>query len=114
MLEKSNMKILILSDDFPPVSFGGAGIIAYNHARALLSRGDEVVVITSVQDMKLAGLYNDNGLTVHRIFSNYKERWRAYKSIYNFSVMSEFRAIISQYKPDIVHAHNIHTPLSYA
>lgn len=41
------MKILLLSDDFPPKSFGGAGIVAYMQAKELSKRGHEVDVITA-------------------------------------------------------------------
>jgi glycosyltransferase involved in cell wall biosynthesis len=114
LLEKCNMKILILSDDFPPISFGGAGIIAYNHAVALSKRGNEVVVITSVQDKKDAGVSTKEGVTIHRLYSSYPERWRAYKSIYNPGIVKNVAVIISEFKPDVVHAHNVHAHLSYA
>ncbi len=46
------MKILILSDDFPPFSLGGAGSVALNIARGMLKNGHTVSVITSVRNIK--------------------------------------------------------------
>ena len=43
------MKIIILSDDFPPISFGGAGIIAFRLAEGLNRKGHEVAIVTSTQ-----------------------------------------------------------------
>ncbi len=47
------MKIVILSDDFLPRSFGGGGIIASWQALELAKRGHEVSVITTVQEKGL-------------------------------------------------------------
>jgi glycosyltransferase involved in cell wall biosynthesis len=115
------MRILFLSDDFPPESFGGAGIVAFRDAAALAKRGHEVAVITTKQ--RTGGqddidgtfeveIYED--LKIYRINSNISERWRAYKSLNNKPVVEEVTAIIAEFKPDIVHAHNIHAHISYA
>ena len=107
------MKILILTDDFPPHSFGGAGIVAFVTARELLRRGHEVSVVTTTQNKNREGVTVYDGITVRTLYTHYHERWRAYASIYNPQVVTQFNHIISEVRPDIVHAHNVHQYLSY-
>lgn len=107
------MNIVFLSDDFPPQSFGGAGIVAFNLAKALSLLGHTITVITTVQDKTKEGVVQYEGLTVHRLYSKYHERWRAYLSLYNPQTQAKVRSILVQYRPDVVHAHNIHQYLSY-
>jgi glycosyltransferase involved in cell wall biosynthesis len=89
------MKILIVSDDFPPKSYGGAGIVASNIANCLKDRGYEVSVFTANEK--------------HFI----PERWRSYLSLYNPKVIGDFKKVLSDFKPDIVHFHNVHSHISY-
>ncbi|MFA5841406.1 MAG: glycosyltransferase family 4 protein [Candidatus Paceibacterota bacterium] len=107
------MKILILSDDFPPKSFGGAGIVAFDQARELAKRGHNVSVITTTRESRDDGVIIYDGLTVYRIHTDYNERWRAYLSLYNPRTVSRVDKILSEFSPDVVHAHNVHYFLSY-
>jgi len=107
------MKILFLSDDFPPRSHGGAGIVAFNLAHALATSGHQVVVITTVQERQYVGKRKYEGLEIYNLYSDYHERWRAYRSLYNPGVVGQVKSIINDWRPDVVHAHNIHYHLSY-
>lgn len=107
------MKIVILSDDFPPRSFGGAGIIASTQAVELTKRGHDVSVITTVQDRTLEKTTTRDGVIIHEIYSNYSQRWRDYVSIYNPQTVSKVKKILKDIQPDIVHVHNVHIHLSY-
>jgi len=107
------MKILILQDDFPPYENGGAGVMAHLIAKSLVAQGQEVFVITTVQKKELVGTFQEGGMTIRRIYSNYHERWRSYRSLYNWQTISEIKRILHEVQPDIVHAHNIHYHLSY-
>jgi len=107
------MKILILQDDFPPYSFGGAGVVAFNLAKGLQELGHQVYVITAVQDKAKAGRLDYQGLTIFRIYSNYRECWRAYLSLYNPQTVNYIKKAIKEINPDIIHVHNIHYYLSY-
>ncbi|MFZ2522098.1 MAG: glycosyltransferase family 4 protein [Minisyncoccia bacterium] len=108
------MKIVILSDGFPPLALGGAEVIARNLAKALAERGHEVSVITSTKDINDAGKFTDGKINIYKIYSDYSDRWRAYRSLYNSGVVHKVESILSKIKPDIVHIHNIHKHLSYA
>ncbi|MBU1176987.1 MAG: glycosyltransferase family 4 protein [Patescibacteria group bacterium] len=107
------MKILYLSDDFPPLAKGGASIIAYRIAKDLLKKGHQIFIITSVQKKSQAGEMHFEGMTLFRIYANYHERWRAYLSLYNFQTVNKVEEIIKKIKPDVVHAFNVHYHLSY-
>lgn len=108
------MKILFLTDDYPPDNWGGAGKIVYNLACHFAERGYDVSVVAATQDRKKIGKTAENKATIYRLYSNYNGRWRAYFSLYNPQVISSLKKIMEEIRPDIVHAHNIHAHLSYA
>ena len=107
------MKIVFLSDDFPPQSFGGAGISTYELALAMLEAGQDVSVITTCREKGEAGESEYKGLKIFKIASDYPGKWRAYVSLYNAPVVRELENILKRVRPDVVHANNIHHYLSY-
>lgn len=107
------MKIVFLSDDFPPTSFGGAGISTFELAVGMKKAGHEVFVITTCRNDVEAGESEYHGLTVFKIVSDYASRWRAYVSLYNRPVVRQVEHILKEIKPDVVHANNVHYYLSY-
>lgn len=107
------MKIAVLQDDYPPYHAGGAGMIAKNLANAYARAGHRVLVITTVQDTALAGEETAGEVRIKRLYTSYPGRWRAYLSLYNPQVMGEIRKELRVFRPDIVHAHNVHSYLSY-
>ncbi len=107
------MKITFLQDDFPPRSFGGAGISVYELSLKLRKMGHEISIITTCRDKKEAGRYDKEGLVVFRIYSNYHPRWRAFVSLNNRKVIKEVEKILAVLRPDVIHANNVHEHLSY-
>ncbi len=107
------MRIVFLQDDFPPHAKGGAGIVAATLARELTKRGHELTVVTCVQDKSLAGSFQEEGMRVERIYSDYAQRWRSWRSLYNPATVGRIKEILVEVKPDVVHAHNVHYHLSY-
>jgi len=107
------MKILILSDSFPPESKGGAEVVVFKLAKGLRKFGEQIYIITTTQEKSQVGHFDYQGLTVFRIYADYHERWRAYLSLYNPQTVSRVKVIIKQIQPDIIHIHNIHYYLSY-
>ena len=69
------MKLLILSDGFPPNHAGGAEVIAFDLAKSLQKIGNHVYVITTVWEKSEAGQFNYRGLKIFRIL---KKRWYLY------------------------------------
>lgn len=106
------MRILFLHDFFPPNEKGGAGVVASRLAHAI-SKDHTVSVVTTTQNKEDVGKEADGEITVYKIYSDYHERWRAYKSLYNPATVANIQDIIDSLQPDIVHAHNIHQHLSY-
>src|SRR3989338_9935720 len=102
------MKILFLSDDFPPNNLGGAGVVAYSLAKTINNLGHEVHVISTTQDKNEEGGLAQDGLKIYKIYSQYHRRWRAYLSLYNPQTVKKVKKIINDIKPDVVHAHNVH------
>ncbi|MDP3763176.1 MAG: glycosyltransferase family 4 protein [bacterium] len=107
------MKIVFLTDDFPPQSFGGAGISTYDLARGMQKAGHEVIVITTCREAEDAGESEYQGLKIFKIASDYSAKWRAYLSIYNPPVIRQLRELLKVIKPDVVHVNNVHAHLSY-
>ncbi|MBI5079616.1 glycosyltransferase family 4 protein [Candidatus Wolfebacteria bacterium] len=105
------MKILILSDFFD--DRGGAIGIAKTLAYKLKQSGHNVGFIAAVQEKKLAGQKNIEGVKLYSIYSDYNLFWRSYVSLYNPRTVGKIKEIIDEFKPDVVHAHNIHIHLSY-
>ena len=107
------MKILVLSDTFPPESAGGADVVAWRLAHRQARMGHSVTVVTSTADRAREGLHEEDGLPVHRVFSRYPERFRNFLTPANPFVLGKLRALLPEIAADVVHAHNVHTHLSF-
>jgi len=111
---KEKLKILVLSDSFAPYQAGGAPIVAYRLASELKSQGHEVLVFSTCQKKNQAGEQEVNGLKVFFLYHEYNLKWRGFVALKNKKVLSVLEEKIKQFKPDIVHAHNVHNYISYA
>jgi len=107
------MKIVFLQDDFPPYSFGGAGISTYEFASRMKEKGHDVYVITTCREKKDSGKKEYNGLTVFHIQSNYYAPLRSFVSLYNWQTIPTIKKILKTLSPDVVHVKNVHFYLSY-
>lgn len=109
------MKILILSDNFPPESKGGADRVAFALSKEFSKQYHQVYVLTTTQDKINEKLGVDfEAMKLYKFYApDYHERWRAYLSLYNPQIAGRVEKLIKEIKPDIVHAHNIHYYLSY-
>ncbi len=107
------MRILFLSDDFPPASFGGAGISTYELARGTKKAGHEVVVITTCRKQSEAGESEYEGLKIFKIATTYPGRWRWYVSLYNPTAVRQVETLLKRIRPDVVNVNNVHQYLSY-
>ena len=108
------MRVVFLQDDFPPTSFGGAGISTYELACGVARERHAVSIITTCRKESGAGESKYEGLTVFRIQSAYHERWRAWLGVCNPRVLREVSRMLSRLRPDAVHANNVHYHLSWA
>lgn len=107
------MNILVLSDTFPPESAGGADVVAWRLARQHARMGHGVTVVTTTSDRAREGLREEDGLPVHRVYSRYPERFRNYLTPKNPFVLGKLRELLPGIAADVVHAHNVHSHLSF-
>jgi glycosyltransferase involved in cell wall biosynthesis len=107
------LNILLLSDHFPPEAFGGASRMVFIQAQALARLGHRVRVLSTRQHADAPAEVEIEGIPVYRLHVDYPLRWRAYLSLYNPLVAPGLRRAIEDFGPDIVHAHNVHTYLTY-
>ncbi|MGE5619864.1 MAG: glycosyltransferase family 4 protein [Sphingomonadaceae bacterium] len=107
------MKVLTLSDYYSPNIRGGADIAAERLSAEIARRGHSVCVLTTVENHTDAISDTVRGVHVRRVVSRYPLRLRNYMAVYNPMVVGQVAKKIREYRPDIVHAHNIHTHISF-
>ena len=106
------MRIAVLVDFYPPENRGGAGIVAQRLNRYFAAEGHEILVVaTTRQDSS-----NDDSdeAEVINLSLDYPERFRNYRGIRNPTALPLVRQQLERFRPDIVHAHNVHHYLSFA
>lgn len=114
------MKVLILTDRYPPYDIGGAERIALYHARALVERGDEVTVLTTYPSTRDATPQVEirDGVRVHRCMPLYPLTRKgvpsfvdkAYEMLampWNPQAQNALAKAAAGCEPDVVHAHYI-------
>jgi glycosyltransferase involved in cell wall biosynthesis len=107
------MNILVLSDTFPPESAGGADVVAWRLAHQHARMGHRVTVVSTTAERAREGLREEDGLPVHRVYSRYLERFRNYLTPRNPFVLGKLRKLLPAIAADVVHAHNVHSHLSF-
>src|SRR3989344_2047306 len=109
------MKFLFTCSFYPPYSLGGDGVHVKYLAEALVKKGHQVYVLTSLDAYRFKRddfnkkIVEDGNVKVFRIKTKYYN-WHCFSN-YTFSsselVMEEFKRLINEIKPDVVHHHNI-------
>ena len=107
------MRILFLNDLSDP-RIGSSIRQMYQLGERLRALGHETALATAVQDPGDAGETSIEGMRVFRIHSDYPVRFRGYVSLGNPRTREPLRRILEAFRPDVVHAHLVHTHLSYA
>ncbi|NDB21036.1 MAG: hypothetical protein EB020_09205 [Proteobacteria bacterium] len=113
------VRILVLSDTYPPVNRGGAGEVASLVADGLALRGHEVCVVTSGRDAdresaRDTGRRGNAGVSVRRIRTPVPTIARRHLSILNPVAVAGVWRVAREFRPDAVHVHNVHERLSFA
>ena len=106
------MRIALLADTYPPANRGGAGVVAQRLARAFAARGHDVLVVTTWPDATSEAA--DGDVQVQRLQSRYPERFRNTVAMMNPVLLGGVRRALEDFRPDVVHAHNVHQHLSFA
>ncbi|MBI2624425.1 glycosyltransferase family 4 protein [Candidatus Parcubacteria bacterium] len=107
------MPTLCLLADRASRELGGAAAIAHEHARGLAGRGWRVILIRASREGAPEPMRVD-GFVIHELRSRYPQSLRYYFNLYNYQTIPHLKRLLAEYRPDIVHAHNIHLDLSYA
>lgn len=110
------MRILVLSDGWPPVARGGAEVVAFGLARAYRSAGHTVAVATTTRGpakFTEATCSPVDGVQKFELTTSYPKLLRPYFSLWNPTGAAHVRRVAATFKPDCVHAHNVHRYLSY-
>jgi glycosyltransferase involved in cell wall biosynthesis len=107
------MRVLHLIDLYDP-GIGSSIRQMYQMARRQAAAGVETQVVSVTQDAAQAGTREILGFPVHVLHSDYNIRWRPIVSLRNRRVLGPLAAILKSFRPDVVHAHLIHSHLSYA
>ncbi len=123
------MKILIVSNLYPPFYRGGYEVHCAHVAEALRRSGHEVCVLTSAYGLPLSPLGNIqprseeiNGVVVHRWLNQYsyepqpiRRPWTLFQARRELWDARQFRKILTDFQPDIVNWWNMNaltkTPL---
>ncbi len=105
------MKVLIVSSYFPPHFIGGAEIIAYQQALALVARGHEVRVFAGDTSRQVPGhpALEDNydGLPVTRVALRTVDFAHDRNDVAHPAVDRHFERLIQRWRPDVIHAHHL-------
>jgi len=101
-------KLLFMADAFD--MRGGGEIVVRHLSVALRDRWDVSVLTTSRGP---DAVQQADGLTVHQVHSTYHPRLRPIASFMNPTIAWKVANVLREVKPDVVHAWNVHSHLSY-
>lgn len=105
------MRILVVSNFFPPNFIGGAEIVAAMQARRLAELGHEVRVLAGDNSIRLPGypIRNDSfdGLPVTRVALQPDDFASHGNNVAHPEVDAIFARLVEQWRPDVIHAHHL-------
>ena len=101
-------RLLLMADAFD--QSGGGEVVVAHLANALRERWDVGVLTTTREGDELV---QDGGMTLFRVHSDYHPRLRPILSLLNPQVAPKIAAVVRRFRPDVVHAWNVHSYLSY-
>jgi glycosyltransferase involved in cell wall biosynthesis len=101
-------RLLLLADAFD--NRGGGEVVVAHLANALRDRW-EIGILTTTRGSD--EVLEDGGRPVFRIHSSYHPRLRPLVSLVNPTVTPKVGAVVRRFRPDVVHAWNVHGHLSY-
>ena len=105
------LRILVATNVYPPRFVGGAELMAHKLALALAQRGHDVRVFAGdLEGPIVRGKRLDDtldGLTVHRVGLEPRDFDPAWQNLVNTDVDSHLAAVLREFRPDIIHAHNL-------
>lgn len=116
-------KILMVSNKYPPDILGGAEIVAAEMSESLVAAGHQVAVLTTAPRRSPYSRETVNGVDIVRYWPGNTfipprntPRWRSMllqghahlHDLWNFRAGRILRQILDEFRPDIVHTHNLY------
>ena len=105
------MKVLVCCNVYPPKFVGGAELIAHQQALAIAAAGHEVRVFAGDTHSSRARhtVAEDvhDGLRVTRVRLTAEDFQSSHANFSHPSVEATFAALIAEFRPDVVHFHNL-------
>jgi glycosyltransferase involved in cell wall biosynthesis len=101
-------RLLFMADAF---DMRGGGEIVVAHLSGALRERWDVSVLTTTRGPD--GVQHGDGLTVHQLHSQYHPRLRPVASFANPLLSGQIAGLLRDLRPDVVHAWNVHSHLSY-
>jgi glycosyltransferase involved in cell wall biosynthesis len=101
-------RLLFMADAF---DMRGGGEIVVAHLSGALRERWDVSVLTTTRGPD--AVQHGDGLTVHQLHSQYHPRLRPVASFMNPMLAGKIGGLLRDLKPDVVHAWNVHSHLSY-
>ncbi len=102
------MRVLLVTNTFPPAYTGGAEVSNYHTCQALIRRGVQcsVLFINNRMPQPLDQWYDFHGLPVHRV--NF-HTWRrtALNDVFDWRIYRAMKRELDRIRPDIVHMTNM-------
>ena len=108
------MRVLVLSDTYPPMNRGGAGEVASLVADGLASRGHEILVVTAGAGGSGMPTTRPGFVAVATVASPVVGIARRHLSVVNPVAVAGVWRLARDFAPEAVHAHNVHERLSFA
>ncbi|MBP7738456.1 MAG: glycosyltransferase [Spirochaetes bacterium] len=105
------LRIIIVSNYYPPNFIGGAEVIAHHQAKAMKSLGHDVIVFAG--DTRGLGprysIHEDDyeGLTVYRVALENEDYSTDYFNFSHREIEVHFKKLAESFNPDVVHIHNV-------
>ena len=112
-------RLMIFTDNYPPYDRGGAGRMAYYHAKGLCDRGWKVGVVCNQEPgRKISGVAEEEGITVYRLFQMHPfskqldplpidKAFQLSATFFNPFMRPVLKHVIKDFAPDLLHAHQI-------
>lgn len=101
------MKILMVTHGFPHRELGGAEIYSYSLAKALISKGVEVIVFSRTTDLsqKDYAVFEEvtEGIKVIRVVNNFNDLYMFFNGFINERIAGLFSRLLKEHRPDLVH-----------
>ena len=105
------MHIVMLHDTLPPDQPDDAATAVWRLGQGLIAAGQRVTFITSTPGP--AQVEQRGGITVHLLHSRYALRWSPWYGLLNPQTLIPLTRLLRKLQPDILHAHDVQTHLSY-